>query len=511
MKKARLGMLAIALSLAACRVVVPSTTVDEPLVKKSDRTTVKASESPSTPASLTPADRSPSPTATASASAAPAAPPAVLQKPSGTTRVLAGQVLIDAHYASTVGGGRIITNGGGQGIAFGAANLIGNNGGNLISDHGGGLVSKVKAPIPGLIGNNGGNLVSKVKTPEGYRLAQAGGSVAVGETLPAAGLVLQVFSLRNGAILPLGEDAAGQPVYEVYSDAKGEYQLYLPDAEINNVLLVASVPGKVDRRLNYSLLVPKQEARLTMDEDTSLVSDFLRQAFTDNMEADFKIYVAAASLEAAVKDNRDNQAPTFQAIREAMRRKLFTAAEASGVKQYDATRLRILAQRVTDTALSRMKLLEIQTDYAHEQLTLPNEPAVPALGKLLKEMREMFRGHMRELTVAGEDIKAEYDTSPLLIEVNKYTKPPFEIRTPADAVVFMVRGVINNPQITADVSRTLLVEAQSNPAYRVPPNAVPMMYAATKPLQRTYVQSFYLDETAGQDAVAAIQAGVDAP
>jgi hypothetical protein len=491
----------MSLALAACQGNLPDApgapdttpASRRPIVKTASASPV-VTDSPSTApsgtvqASKTPA--SPSPSASAVLR--------VLQKPAGATRAITGTVSIDAHYASVVGGGRIIGNNGGQAIAFGAATLIGNNGGNIISDNGGGLVSKIKAPVAGVVSNNGSS----------YRVAQAGGTVAVGEVLPAAGLALRVFSLRTGEILPVGEDAAGGPVYEVYSDADGKYQLYLPETEVANVLLQAFVPSRADKRLDLRLVIANQQAAPALDEDTALVSDFTRKAFTDNMEIDLKLFTTSATIEEAVVKNTGIYSAIFKEPLIAMRRKLFTAAEKAGVKSYDDARLRTLAQRITDAALSHMKLLEIQTTFSRQKLTRPDEPALPALAKLLRESREQVRTHMRGLAESGQDIEAYYNSDPILLAVNAKTKPPFVIKTPSDAMVFFVQGLISNPQMPGAESGKLLEEIQASPRYNFPEGTLSLLLGATRPIEETYIKTFYLDEEAAKDAVAAIEAGV---
>jgi hypothetical protein len=495
MRRVRGGLFVLALALAACQGVTPPT--PKPTMEPLKRTTPKAA----TPSPEAVAETPPSSSPSVAASSAPL-PARTLKKPAGVTRAILGQVQIDAYYASTVGGGRIIGNNGAQAIAFGAATLIGNNGGNIISDNGGGLIGKVKAPVPGLIGNNGSS----------YRVAQASSpAVAVGETMPAAGLALRVFSLRTGEILPVGEDEAGKPVYEVYSDAKGEYQLFVPETEVDNVLLVAIVPGATDARLDYSLLVPKNEARQAMDEDTSLVSDFLRLAFTDGMESDLRAYAEAATLEEALNATNDRFPAEFQDALKAMRIKLFQEAEAAGVKQYDATRRRILAQRITDAALAHMKLLEIQTDYASENLTRPEEAAVPALADQMRAMRERFRVRMRDLIAEGTDPEAYFTQDPVVMAVNAQTRPPFVLKTPADWVVFFVRGLLSNPQMDLSETRALLKETEDNPRYQVPTGEYARMWACIKPIQISFLTTFYLNAEAEKDALAAIKAGVPTP
>lgn len=509
---ARVGLLAIVVGLAACRVPggvtgEPQPRTRSPLVKAAASKPPVASPSPSASTSTAPS-ASPS----ASASSAPRAP-MPLQKPAGATRVLKGTVSIDAHYAASAGGGRIVGNNGGQAIAFGDASLIANNGSNVISDNGASLIGKVKAPIAGLVSNNGGALVSNngggliSDKGVGYRTLQAA-APALGEILPAAGLAIRVFSLRTGEILPIGADEAGKPVYEVYSDAQGRYTLYLPESAVDNVLLQAFVPEKVDKQLDLRLVVPEAEATQTVDVDGSLVTDLLRKALTNNMEVDLRIYAESATLEEAVAKDTEIYSNMFRDLIMQMRRKIFTAAEAAGVKSYSPERRRVLAQRITDAALSHLDLPAIQTNYARQKLTIPEEPAMEALKALMQENRESLRADMREQLAKGVDLAAYYAEDEIVKTVNAVTTPPFVIRNPAEAMDFFVFGLVVNPQMAHMDTGALLRRMEATPKYRMKPGTIDRMFGSIKPVEEAYVKTFFLDEKASSDALQAIAAGV---
>lgn len=61
-------------------------------------------------------------------------------------------------------------------------------------------------------------------------------------TLLAAGMLMAVLSLADGAYLPLGVDEGGKPVFAVYTDAQGEFEVHLPPGATKNVLVATPDP-----------------------------------------------------------------------------------------------------------------------------------------------------------------------------------------------------------------------------------------------------------------------------
>jgi hypothetical protein len=267
------------------------------------------------------------------ASAAPKAN--LLLKPTGQTTTLTGTIAVDGGYIVSQGAGNIVSQGAGnivsqgagnivsqgagnivsqgagnivsqgagnivsQGagniVAAGAGNLITNDGGSLISNDGGSIVAQGAGNIiaggsggaaafatdgitvlpAGIVSQGAGNIVSQgagniVSQGAGnYRLAAAADSH---EQLLAAGMAVSAFSLSRHAYVPVGADAAGRPVYTVYSNLKGGYEIY-PPGNASDVVVVAAVPGATDRRLSYNLL---DHVADHVDEDTAMVTKLLR-------------------------------------------------------------------------------------------------------------------------------------------------------------------------------------------------------------------------------------------
>ena len=96
-------------------------------------------------------------------------------------------------------------------------------------------------------------------------------------------MIVSVADLRTGKPVALGTDQAGKPVYEVYSNAKGAFELYVPADLAGTVRVDARVPGATDPRLTYAVLVPPGGQPAKIDEDTALVTRFLGDSWRGRM------------------------------------------------------------------------------------------------------------------------------------------------------------------------------------------------------------------------------------
>ncbi len=158
---------------------------------------------------------------------------------------------------------------GGQLVAAGAGNMVAAGAGNMVAAGGGNVLP-----------TGGGNLFTAPR----FTLRQAAAAASeVGLQMPAAGVLVSVVSLRSGRYLPLGVDADGQPVYAVYSNLLGGYEVWLPAAEQGNVAVVVSAAA-ADPRLNYNLVTEADQAKVApLDETTALATRYLRRALTGRM------------------------------------------------------------------------------------------------------------------------------------------------------------------------------------------------------------------------------------
>ncbi len=174
-------------------------------------------------------------------------------------------------------------------VAAGGLNLIGADGASLVGADGASLVG---ADGASLVGADGASLVGA--DGASFRLAQAqpqpqAPTPVAGTQLPAAGLRVSVVRLSDHTYLPLGLDAAGQPVHAVYSNAQGAYEVWIPATERGNVAVVASVPGQTDARLNLNLLTePGQGGALAVDEVSALTARYLRLGLTRRLAVSMK-------------------------------------------------------------------------------------------------------------------------------------------------------------------------------------------------------------------------------
>ena len=239
------------------------------------------------------------------ATTAAAATASLLQRPPGDVTRMAGKVSIDVGYAVPTHGGTLVSNHGGGVLAAGDATLaagaglvakvkgavgiIGDDGSGLVSEHGGGVVALSAGNV---IANNSGGLISEhgggllADHGSGLLLDQGAGyhvladGPAFGDEAPAAGLQLQAVDMTSGRALPLGVSPDGKPVYAVYTNLAGGYEIYLPGGSSDNVRLVASVPAKEDPRLRPSLIVAaKDDAAQQLDEDAAAMTRYLRLVF----------------------------------------------------------------------------------------------------------------------------------------------------------------------------------------------------------------------------------------
>ena len=179
------------------------------------------------------------------------------------------------------GAGNIVAAGGGNLVAAGAGNLVAAGGGNLVGPDGASLVAAgagnmVAAGAGNLVGPDGASYRLGPQVP-GYRLAQAA-APAFGTQLPAAGMLVWVKSLETGNPVPLGLGPDGQPAFAVFTDAAGRYDVHVPAAQRDTVMVVAEVPFRNDRRTGYGILAAQLDGERAIDEDKALVTRYLRLA-----------------------------------------------------------------------------------------------------------------------------------------------------------------------------------------------------------------------------------------
>jgi hypothetical protein len=356
------------------------------------------------PASVASRAKKPAATASARPSTRPSTTPAsVAIAPSPTplqpSIALTGQVKMDASFVVASGGGNVVAAGGGNVIAAGGGNLI-MVGGQVIAAGGGNVVA-----------SGGGNVVA----PGGgnYRLAGAG--VALGEMLPAKGMVVVAVSLRTGK--PLGE--------AVLTDDQGRYTLHIPEGETGNVRVVAAVPGKSPEdpvlknpKLQSELLTPAKQAtgaaEQVVDDDRTLASRYFRRAFVGR-------------LDELLKAEDSTPVNTGNPLLDALWLELRAAARDADTRHLPESARKTLSERMADNLISYMDLQSAKADMKWEAWKTPkDERSFDAFIDILSHCREAarekleaketffdglsyFQGYtIRRPTDFGEFVVAEY-------------------------------------------------------------------------------------------------------
>ncbi|MDB5099873.1 MAG: hypothetical protein JWM80_4294 [Cyanobacteria bacterium RYN_339] len=395
----------------------------------------------------------PSPHASAKATG-----PAMLLKPADrAATTLQGAIAVEAGYIVAQGGGNIVAQGGGNILA--AGKLITNDGGSLITNDGGSLITNDDGSIVAQLGGNivaqgggnvaagagliatdgvtivaqgGGNIVAQgggntVAQGGGNIVAQGGGNyhlAAAASTalLPAAGMAVGAYSITQGQYVPVGVDAKGAPVYTVYSNLQGGYELYVP-ADAGSVMVVANVPGARDHRMAFNLI---NGAGDRLDEDTAMVTKLLRQL----MFRRFQVYLSQGAAAAPVQLNNDAE-KAFVALTGTFIPDLQAAgAKLSGRPQADLERI---AQRAADLVLPDGKVLKDAAAGPMQTITA-----------VVRQVREGAPAYLTDPRLAKLLLEAEAATKEMGV-VNHITVPfDFALpafRKPADLTDFMVRGL----------------------------------------------------------------------
>ncbi len=451
-------VLATALLLTACQVTSPAKVP-----------AARASKPPAPAASQAPAGLRA--TVTPTAATASRTPAALTAAPD--TLTLTGTVRLDAGYAVKSGVGRVISNHGGSAVAFADASLIANNSGNLvannagnlianngggllaawgsgiISDKGAGIISDKGAGIisdkgAGIISDKGAGLISDKGA--GYALAglglrqaaaapaatpSAGAAPAVGEILPAAGMVIGVVDLRTGALIPIGRDPAGEPVLAIYTDDRGGYTLHLPAALATNVVVVAVPPiARIDRRLALDLVTAPSGDTAAVDEDTALASRFMRE-FLVGIMADAMSVSGPEKI--VIKTGAVSE--SLRVVVRTFLEEINAESAAVGLRAAPRAESEKVARRMSDVILATVNLPEVTiTSDVAAYWTKPPAPAVTTMVTVLRETRE-------KATEALRRDAAFFESQGYFREANAGRPPAdaFRIDKPADLGDFVIR------------------------------------------------------------------------
>ncbi|MDB5096343.1 MAG: hypothetical protein JWM80_764 [Cyanobacteria bacterium RYN_339] len=371
-----------------------------------------------------------------------AAPPALLQAPASGTVVLAGQVAIDAGYAATHAKATVQDIGGTQ--VLGIDGIISDNGGGVVSNNGGSLVNAAGQ----IIANNGGNVIvpAALAGTDGASLVAKDGSSLIGnygllatagtsaaEPLPAAGMWVSVVDLRTGLPVSLGTDAAGTPVYTVYSDATGKFKLNVPASLAANARVVARVPGSKDPRLALHVIMPAREGG-RVDEASAAVTANIRLLIGTalaSLTSTPLARVAAGLLDALSNVNAEGVTGLLTAQLGAYKQ----ATEDAGAARLPLHRQQEMALLATDVMFADLDLAKLQTP--------DGRPTIAAMAALLAKANAAAAAAVP----AGQDIETFFATKPYIIAANQLRNPidRFRIRKPGDMGDFVVRQYLSRP------------------------------------------------------------------
>ncbi|MDB5101211.1 MAG: repeat containing protein [Cyanobacteria bacterium RYN_339] len=429
----RKALFALLLAVGACQSKLPDAT--------------HATAASAKPASVRPSEAAP---------AKPVAPQ--LLQTAGDTVALTGDVLLDAAYARAHGAkaltgalgldgaqiigndGASLANAGGQIVAQGGGNvivpatLITNDGGSLITNDGGSLIT-----------NDGGSIV-----------AQGGGNYALmqadGGTLPAAGMWVSVIDLRTGVALPLGNDAAGNPVRAIYSDAKGHFTVHLPAAVAKNVRVVARAPGQPDPRLHLQVVTPVQGgSALKVDGTNAIATAYLRDVLAIKLLqlVNAEPSVVSGYFLKVQASSQGARATTLKNLIEAPLNEVKDAFRKVHAEQLPPQRQLELSILASDRLLADIDLAALEVDY---QTYAPKKDTVSGLGGL--GAVDTFRIALDVIAAqAGEDAsKSGSPSFAAFIGAKPYVRAanmlrpacaPFTFQQPSDFAAFIVKTYLS--------------------------------------------------------------------
>jgi hypothetical protein len=410
----------------------------------------------------------------------------LLAKPSTPSVTLAGRVLVDASYVVSSGTGSLISNNGSAVLAAGptrfaggglisdkGSGLVANNAGNVIDAEGNGLISEHGSGVisehgGGLISDKGSGVIAQSATSltgakRGYALFEA--SIAspaqmpkavYGTQVPAAGMQIGVLSLATRQRLPVGVDSAGNPVFSVYTNLKGGYEIYLPTAEQGNVLIVTNVPATNDLRQHYDLITATgSTASAIVDEDTALVTRYVRAAFVTRLA---HLFVDDPNVAICAVISADTYPAPLVAAMTTLVRQIHAAALKAGVHGDAVTdaAVRALATRCADATLARLDLSTFKLEKStspywgeHNPLEV-TEPFTEAMVKVMKAVRE--KSTARLAIDPGFFEKEPYFSTAVACKPGAYS-----IKKPSDVNAFIVDEFLSENSADAiEWSRVIL-------------------------------------------------------
>lgn len=361
-------------------------------------------------------------------------------------------------------GGSLISDHGGGLISDHGGGVVSNNGGGIISNNGGSFVSKTRGLVEGqalldaaghvvaaavgtmivpaglvahdgttLVGRDGSTLIGHdpgaagPAGPAGYRLAQAAALPAFGRTLPAAGMWVTAIDLRTGLAVPLGLNDARQPVYTVYSNETGGFEVYLPADVAPFARFVARAPGSAsDPRLALHVLTagPRgADGEVRIDENAAAVTAYVRMLIAS-------IFVVAAQQDeaAAIAYAEGGSAfgPAGQLAIRPVSQKIYAALREIGADRWPEARQYELGLLLADRLIAEYPALgTVPCSDAGGEWLDPASAAltqVPAFGALVDLFASVHEKVAEQVRGVGDPV-AHFAAKPYLRAANAGSPP----------------------------------------------------------------------------------------
>ncbi|MDB5101210.1 MAG: repeat containing protein [Cyanobacteria bacterium RYN_339] len=390
-------------------------------------------------------------------------PPQLLQAAADSLDVT-GVVTLDAGYATAHGAkllgtalgvdgaiisndGASVANAGGQIVAQGGGNVVvpagvvDLNGGSLITNDGGSIISNDGG---GLITNDGGSIVAQ----GGGNLVGAGLHVLATRTsqpLPAAGMWVSVVDMRTGLPVALGQDPAGKPVFAVYSDAAGKFNVHVPKAVAANVRVIARAPGARDPRLALDVIATARTgASQAVDEPNAVATSYIRYVLALKLLELIKLPPDKAATYFA-RRGTDDGAAQYAQIFVAPLQKIKDAYTDVAAVTLPPQRQLELALLATDRLMADMDLTAVKIDYSvykpqeEAAAAFTGQPAVAGFADALRQIGE----HTRTVMAAQANAETYFAAKPYMLAAN-IGRPcnPYRVQKPADMGSFVVQAYL---------------------------------------------------------------------
>jgi hypothetical protein len=288
-----------------------------------------------------------------------------------------------------------------------------------------------------LIANGGGNAIARwsLLAEEGVNSATA----RLGEILPAVGMRLRVESTVDGRRVSLGEQANGEPVYEVVTNALGAFTVYVPENIAENVRVVAEPGALQDQRLRYDLLVAGNGQRAAeLDEDSKIMMGMLRTVLggyiRDGLESRGMNPSIRPDGDVSVVSNSTGDVNKDQLT--AVRMELAALGEEIGFNRLSGAQKIAFGNEFADRAMAHVNLSAIRPfpDTFDEKISI-----VAMMVEDFQYIRREITTRIDRLTDERKDVAQFFNAQPWLQGAMYLDQTCYTIKKPADFCDFLTR------------------------------------------------------------------------